>query len=420
MSFEMVISAFADSLLTVIMMSGLLVRMDTIRQKKYLTVTGILVMILTGCSRAGVRFYADGNLLSDIIFAITSTVYYGELCRRNYVKGIAMALMFVILRNSAVIISEVFLSPGVFPVSGFLFAGNISWSACFFRYGIPYALLFLVEGMLAGMMQENSSEHRYAEIPVLAAVYFLQYILGYPGSAYFTGILTGTIWKTAVLPAFTAALMPLAIVIVHRGRVHTYLLHQQNLVYILSGKTHWKQLEETERYHDDSLITKHNLVQHLRMIEQYIRAEEYEQAEEYIRRSLDLYRNAGSKMQYCADIYLDAVLRYMAGLHPDYVFSVTCRTGNEKDAVGAEIGIILMNMIDERIRGIDEHHWEKAVVVDIRSKGGLTYLTVDSQWEKDLLYEPENTILLQLVSAHNGILKRGCHTATDLSLFVSL
>ncbi len=145
--------------------------------------------------------------------------------------------------------------------------------------------------------------------------------------------------------------------------------------------------EENERLHqlhDNMVATKyssrylHDIAKNLGLMNMYVKENRIEEADDLAQKTLALI--GGVQERSCVgNLYLDYILDAKHLLYPDIRFVVEGKAPKVIDAPVIDYGLLLLSMLDKRLKMIGEDSCGKEIKVNINVQGRMLLLSVESE-----------------------------------------
>lgn len=164
---------------------------------------------------------------------------------------------------------------------------------------------------------------------------------------------------------------------------------------------------------------KHDIISHLRMIQTFMNNDNYEAADLYLQKTCGLLSNKQSLKTYSQNTYINAVINYKTKANKDIAFDIVSEIGNENKIDPLDLGILVMNLLDQRISYINKYNLKKEIYLKISQRENMVSLLIDSQLPDEEDKNPydmyEGNIINNIVDKYKGTLQRNIHTETRVS-----
>jgi non-homologous end joining protein Ku len=168
---------------------------------------------------------------------------------------------------------------------------------------------------------------------------------------------------------------------------------------------------------------KHDIISHLRMIQTFMNNDNYEAADLYLQKTCGLLSNKQSLKTYSQNTYINAVINYKTKAEKDIVFDIVSEIGNENKIDPLDLGILVMNLLDQRISYINKFNLKQEIYLKISQRENMVSLLIDSQLPDEEDKNPydmyEGNIINHIVDKYKGTLQRKIHTETDCGILLN-
>lgn len=181
------------------------------------------------------------------------------------------------------------------------------------------------------------------------------------------------------------------------------------------------------KMNDDLIIrTKHDIAAHLNLLRSFLEKGQYESAELYLKKTGGLLDDE-SLCFYCANPYINAVIHYEKMNHPCFQFDVLSEIPGECGGIDPiDLGILIMNLIDQRIAAIQRNHLKQKISLKLTQREKILCVRIDSEMNEDMTEEEtmsgqiEKSVIENILSRYKGKMHYGVHSATDQAVMFSI
>lgn len=221
--------------------------------------------------------------------------------------------------------------------------------------------------------------------------------------SYMRVISDQTMRDTAVL-LFVIAL-PLMTVLMVNHMIEVFFVRQKEKDVLALSDMNREQLSLIRDLQEYSLHEKHEIAQHLDVIAMFMEKGEYESARMYIQKTAGIMNEP--VMTYSRNPYLNVVICYKVKAHPEIEFHVESMIGEVKGIEPADLGILLMNLIDCRIDEIETHDFEKRISIILKHRETAITMYLHSVVTERFRQEHalETGIVENIVRKYNGMIE---------------
>ena len=244
---------------------------------------------------------------------------------------------------------------------------------------------------------------------ILGAMALMQEMLYYfYYAAYAVQLVPLSAWSDALLVLAQLAVPAVVFLVVF------LLLKERDLESLLNAE---KRELEILRHRDSELIRVHHDVRsHMNMIRAFLEKGDVSGAETYLEHSMTSF---DEEKVYSKNVMVNAVLHYLSASAEDIELEVESALDNDCGIDSQDLGLLVLNLVNERIDLIHQYSLSKKISLTLRQKENMVYLSIDSempdQAEKGYA-ELTRQAVKNIVRKYNGFLKEGLHTSTDLCL----
>lgn len=175
-----------------------------------------------------------------------------------------------------------------------------------------------------------------------------------------------------------------------------------------------EQIELLDLNQTCSLRSKHEILQHLNMIQRFLEHKEYEAAQLYIRETAGIMESEIMPV-YSKNTYVNSVIACRKKSDPETIFDVTCETGEDCGVDSIDLSSVVLNLIDDRIRRKADDRHLKLVISE---RENTVSVLIDSKVSTPVMSEMEKTVVENIAREYHGAVYQGVKTETDTAVLL--
>lgn len=175
-----------------------------------------------------------------------------------------------------------------------------------------------------------------------------------------------------------------------------------------------EQIELIDLNQTCSLRSKHEILQHLNMIQRFLEHEEFEAAQMYIKETAGILESETMPL-YSKNTYVNSVIACRKKSDPEIIFDVTCEAGEDCGVDSIDLSSVVLNLIDDRIRRKADDRHLKLVISE---RENTVSVLIDSKVSTPVMSEMEKVVVENIARKYHGAVYQSVKTETDTAVLL--
>ena len=367
------------------------------------------------------------SLVGHVLYVILITLYMYRNQNTGLYCSLTCVLIAEMIRISCEVISQ-YVHVKLFydnVPAGTTYLNQLALYTCLFC-----TALFLISGILKECRKPEDNVFGNVSLMCLANVFLLDVIRNafefVDSRTYFTmdglsymRITSDQIIKDIGVLALVI-MIPVMTVMMIRHMVEVFYSRQKEEGVLAMAQMNRDQLSLIHDLQEYHLHEKHEIAQHLNVIEMFMEKGEYDSARMYIQKTAGIMDEPVAI--FSRNPYLNAVICYKVKSNPDIAFHVESMIGEVKGIEPVDLGILLMNLIDCRIDEIRKYDLAKKISIILKHRETTVTMYIHSEVSESFLQKHplESGIVENTVGKYHGMLEHDLHRKGDTVVMLTV
>ena len=157
------------------------------------------------------------------------------------------------------------------------------------------------------------------------------------------------------------------------------------------------------------------------MIQTFMNNDNYEAADLYMKKTCGILSDEKNLRIYSQNTYVNAVINYKVRSEKDIKFDVISEMGCNCSIDSMDLGILVLNLLDQRIAALKNNDLKKTIKLKISQREKIISILIDSELpEKNQIssYDHfyESNVINNIIKKYSGSIHFGINTKTDCGI----